>query len=297
MKSYNFRLHYVFRAVGVAVIAIAMLPSLCHAAPPKDYSLVWKDEFNGKPGSPPDPTFWDHETGASGWGNNELQNYVSDQAHSHIVVDADAGDKRALQITATSDGKGHYESERLITGHKFSFQYGYVEARIRLPAGQGIWSAFWMLGTAVFDSKVGWPKCGEVDIMENIGKTEWLGKNRSSLHGPGYSGGDSLHGDINLKAGTEFKDSYHLFGMLWSKDSMAFSVDGRVFFTQKSTDTHGRPWVFNQPCFFIANIAIGGNFSGSPDATTKFPQMMRIDYIRLYQKPGSGSILNKPKRK
>jgi beta-glucanase (GH16 family) len=278
----------------VAPVSAAAPSAPAHAKPPRGYTLVWSEEFNLPPGQPPDPAVWTHETGASGYGNGELQNYVSDDDHAHIVADPQATDKRALRILATSDDKRHYESARLITARKVSCQYGYVEARIRLPAGQGIWPAFWMLGTDIFDPSVGWPRCGEVDIMENIGKDEWLGKNRSSLHGPGYSGGNSLHGDFDLPAGQAFKDRYHVFGMLWTKEAITFSFDGKAFSTQKPSDVAGKTWAFDHPFFFIANVAVGGGWPGSPDATTQFPQEMRIDYIRLYQQPNSGSLLTAP---
>jgi beta-glucanase (GH16 family) len=281
---------------ALAIGGAAAQPAIA-AGPPPGYKLVWKDEFNREPGMPPDPAVWTHETGASGWGNNELQNYVVDDAHSHVVADPAATDKRALQILVTSPSAGHYESARLITGRKLSVQYGYVEARIRLPAGQGIWPAFWMLGEDLFDRHVGWPECGEIDIMENIGKDPWLGKNRSSLHGPGYSGGASLHADFDLPAGAAFRDRYHLFAMLWTKDAITFSVDGKAFSTQRPADAAGKPWVFDRPFFLIANVAVGGSFPGSPDATTRFPQEMRIDYIRVYQKPGTGAILILPQGK
>ena len=273
---------------------LALLPALACAAPPPGYQLAWSDEFNRKLGLPPDPKFWNHETGANGWGNNELENYVDDATHATIVADADATDKHALQILVTSNGKGGYESARLTTARKVSFQYGYVEARIRLAYGQGIWPAFWMLGANIGDSGVGWPRCGEVDIMENIGKTEWLGKNRSSLHGPGYSGGEAVGADFNLPTGTAFHDKYHLFGMLWQKDSIAFSVDGKVFETRTPADVPGKEWVFNHPFFFITNVAVGGGFPGLPDATTQYPQSMRLDYIRLYQNKKTSPALTLP---
>ncbi len=279
---------------ALALSGVLIAPPPASAAPPAGYRMVWKDEFNLTPGSPPNPAFWTYETGASGWGNNELENYVNNPAHGGIVADPDATDKRALQITVTSDGKGGYESARLITAKKVAFQYGYVEARIRMASGQGIWPAFWMLGADIFDPKVSWPRCGEIDIMENIGNAQWLGKNLSSLHGPGYSGGDSLHGEFNLPAGEKFRDRYHVFAMLWQKDSIAFSVDGKVYATKTPADAPGKVWAFNHPFFLLANVAVGGGFPGLPDKTTTLPQQMRLDYVRLYQKPEGDSILRLP---
>ena len=284
-----------FSVVSLVILLTVGPLSLAAAAPagpPPGYKLVWSDEFSGKIDSPPDPRVWNLERRASGWRNRELQDYVNDVEHAHIVADRDATDGKALQILATSDGPGKYTSARLQTAHKAAFQYGYIEARIRLPYGQGIWPAFWMLGTDITTPGVGWPKCGEIDIMENIGKQPWWGRNEGSLHGPGYSGGQSLHGSTTLPDGIFFKDAYHTFAMLWEKNKISFLVDGKVYETRTPADIPGKTWVFNHPFFFIANVAVGGNFPGNPDNTTTFPQKMLIDYVRVYQKPGDGPAGN-----
>jgi len=264
------------------LLALASLPA---AAAPPGYHVTWSEEFDQPLGSPPDKTRWSYDTGATGWGNAELQNYVSDTQHAQVVADPAAAHGKALQILVTSSGqgmtRGGFQSARLLTQKKFTFQYGYVEARIRMPYGQGIWPAFWMLGANIGEQGIGWPACGEADIMESKGsKPGW---NASSLHGPGYSGGSCLTGEYNLPVGQKFSEGYHTFGLLWKRDFIQFSVDGVPFETHTPADIPGRTWAYNHPFFLVLNVAVGGNFSGSPDTTTVFPQKMLVDYIRVYQ--------------
>lgn len=253
------------------------------SAVPPGYTLTWQEEFDQPVGTPPNPASWSYDLGDTGWGNAELQNYVDDLEHAQVVADPAAENGAALQISLTYNGQGlshgNFLSARLLTQGKVSFQYGYIEARLRLPLGQGVWPAFWMLGTDI--EEVGWPACGEIDIMENRGdKPGW---NASSLHGPGYSGGSPLSGEHNLPDGQEFHQSYHTFGILWERDSITSLVDGTPYVTQTAADIPGRTWAFNYPFFFLVNLAIGGHFSGLPDETTMFPQTLRLDYIRVYQ--------------
>lgn len=269
--------------LALSLVLLATLPAL--AVPPPGYNLTWSDEFQQPLGTPPSKSHWSYDTGANGWGNNEMQNYVSDTQHAQIVADPAAIGGKALQILVTSDGQGikhgSFQSARLLTQGKFAFQYGYVEARVRMPYGQGLWPAFWLLGTNLGDPGVGWPNCGEIDIMESKGsKPGW---NASSLHGPGYSGGGCLTSAYTLPAGQQFKDKYHTFGLLWKRDFVQFFVDGVPFETRTPADIPGKAWAYNHPFFLILNVAVGGSFSGSPDTTTVFPQKMLIDYIRVYQ--------------
>ncbi len=279
-------IHHVFAFVGLLALAGLTVWAVPAAAdPPTGYRLDWSDEFNGTIGSPPDKAHWSYDTGANGWGNNELQNYVSDAEHAHIVLDPAATDGKALQILVTYNGQGlthgNFKSARLLSRDKVSVQYGYIEARIHLPSGQGLWPAFWMLGADLGAPGVGWPQCGEIDIMENKGSHPAI--NGSSLHGPGYSGGNPLTAEYSLPGGRLFKDGYHTFGVLWAANSVTFSVDGNVFETRTPADIPGKTWVFNHPFFFLMNVAVGGNFGGNPDATTVFPQKMLVDYIRVYK--------------
>ncbi len=263
-----------------------LLGSLCplRADPPPGYQLVWSDEFHQGVGAKPDPTVWGYEKGAGGWGNGELEAYVSDLAHAHIVAAPSATDGQALQILSTNTHG--YESARMLTAGKKTFQYGFFEARIQLPYGQGIWPAYWMLGANI--GEVSWPTCGEVDIMENIGKESWGGHNLSSLHSaapddPHAHANFTKNAPYDLPHGAAFHYGFHLFQMLWTKDLLSFYVDGALYETQTPAGYGKNPWPFNAPFFLILNTAVGGNWPGKPDSTTIFPQRMLVDYIRVYQ--------------
>lgn len=257
-------------------------PQVSCAAPPPGYKLAWSDEFHQGVGASPDPATWSYETGGGGWGNSESETYVNDTKHAQIVADPKADDGQALEILSTHDNG--FESVRMVTADKKSFQYGFIEARIRMPYGQGIWPAFWMLGDNI--KQVGWPRCGEVDIMENIGKKSWWGRNESSLHS---GAADNPHENVtknasyNLPAGQSFHSGYHLFQMLWAKDAISFYVDGSLYETRTASEYGKDPWPFNAPFFLLLNTAVGGNWPGAPDATTAFPQKMLVDYIRVYR--------------
>jgi len=246
---------------------------------------VWSDEFNQGIGQLPLASNWNIETGNEGVWNKELERYVSDTRHSCIVKDPNATDGRALQITATDDnGKtgaaGVYRSARLDSLNHEMPQYGFIEARIKLPFGKGIWPAFWMLGAN--QNKAIWPACGEMDIMENIGEKQWLSVNQASMHSPGHFAANCKHASYTLPNGQRFSDGYHLFQLMWSPDHASFYVDGNLYETRSAAEVAPSPWPFNARFFFIINVAVGGNWPGSPDASTKFPQRMLIDYVRVY---------------
>ncbi|HEY3412095.1 MAG TPA: family 16 glycosylhydrolase [Armatimonadota bacterium] len=272
----------IARCAGTAswlITAFALLAGMAVAAPPAGYTLSWAEEFNGAVGSKPDATRWNYDLGGGGWGNSELETYVSDATHAQIVDDPAAGDSRALQIQATKDAQGNYTSARLLTKGKVSAQYGYIEGRIKIPYGQGVWPAFWMLGTDI--GTVGWPSCGEIDIMENIGNER--STVHGTIHGPGYSGGSSLGAPYTLPNGLQFKDAYHTFAVWWRPDAITWDVDGITYETRtKAAIPSGATWAFNKPFFLLLNLAIGGQWPGYPDATTVFPQNLRVDYIRVY---------------
>ena len=278
---------------GIALVFCAFecagsIPSA--AAPPSGYSLVWSDEFNQGVGKGPDLTKWQFETGPSHV-NAESEIYTSDREHVRIVADPAAADGQTLQILSTASGPAFggpsartFESGKLNSAGKYSFQYGFVEARIRLPYGQGIWPAFWMLGDNI--NQIGWPRCGEVDIMENIGMRSWWGRNLSSLHS-GSAATPTVevtqNAPYNLPDGQYLFSGYHLFQMLWIKDAISFYVDGNLFETRTAAGYGTNPWPFNAPFFLILNTAVGGDWPGYPDTTTVFPQRMLVDYIRIYK--------------
>jgi len=246
---------------------------------PKGWTLVWSDEFNGPNGSLPDPSKWKIVTSGSGFGNQELEYYTSRAANLHqqngkLVITA------RRENYAGRDGSRLYTSARIESQGHFELKYGRIEARIKLPKGQGIWPAFWMLGSD-FDA-IGWPACGEVDIMENVGNEP--SRIHGSLHGPGYSGGNPLTGAFDLPNRARFSDDYHVFALEWEPQSMRFYVDNTLFETQTAGDLPpGKTWAFDHPFFLVLNVAVGGYWPGSPNAATQFPTSMLVDYVRVYR--------------
>ncbi len=241
--------------------------------------LVWSDEFDGPNGSAPDPAKWKFDLGGDGWGNHELETYTSRRENAridngHLIIEA-------LHESFTgSDGKTRaYTSARLKTKDKWSWTYGRIEARIQIPRGQGIWPAFWMLG-ANADS-VGWADCGEIDIMENVGREP--GTIHGTVHGPGYSGGGGIGGPFKLPSNESFADVFHLFAIDWETNRIRWSVDNQTYFSVTPTNLPaGKKWVFDKPEFLLMNLAVGGEWPGKPDSTTAFPQQMLVDYVRVY---------------
>jgi beta-glucanase (GH16 family) len=239
--------------------------------------LVWADEFNGPAGSAPNPAVWTHELGASGWGNHELQNYVNSRANS--AMDGNGN----LVITARRDGAG-YTSARLVTNDKVELQYGRIEASIKIPRGQGIWPAFWMLGAGF--PQTTWPNSGEIDIMENIGREPHLV--HGTVHGPGYSGAGGISGTYQHPQGWSFADTWHTFSIDWKPGEITWYVDGQQYHRVTRASVGSNPWVFDQKFFLILNVAVGGDWPGYPDASTQFPQQMFVDYIRVFDNGSTG---------
>jgi beta-glucanase (GH16 family) len=246
------------------------------------WTLIWSDEFSGADGSSPDSSKWTYDLGGKGWGNQELESYTNRKENARI-------EKGNLVITALkesytgADGLTRdYTSARLKTLGLFAQTYGRFEARIKIPAGQGMWPAFWMLGEHI--SSAGWPKCGEIDIMENVGKEP--GTVHGSLHGPSTERPTSdLTSIFSLPVGQNFADDFHLYAVEWDPEIVRFYVDSNLYASfQSSQWPAGGKWVFDHPFFIILNLAVGGNWPGSPDASTKFPQSMLVDYVRVYTK-------------
>jgi len=251
-----------------------------------DWVLSWSDEFDGAAGSAPDASKWNYDigNGNNGWDNEEKEYYTDSRQNS-----AQDGQGNLL-ITATKDGADQYTcyygpceytSARLVTENKFTQTYGKFEARMKLPYGKGTWPAFWLLGANFGD--VGWPACGEIDIMEMKGsQTDTI---LGSIHGPGYIGSDGIFTNYVLPSGS-FSDDFHSFIVEWSANNVTFSVDQTGYFTQTPADldAQGLPWVFDHPFFIITNFAVGGVMDGDPpeDGSVPFPQNVVIDYIRVY---------------
>jgi beta-glucanase (GH16 family) len=255
--------------------------------------LTWSDEFNGPDNSAVDSTKWVYDTGGSGWGNNELEYYTSGTANAvlqggNLVITATTTGASAFTCSYPSNGPCGYTSARIRTQGKFTQEYGRFEARIQIPEGQGLWPAFWMLGADISNSATNWPKCGEIDIMENIGKEPSI--NHGSLHLPaaGTANDDQLTGMYTLPGGAKLGDGFHTYAVEWSASAIKFYVDDNLYETQTPATATGRDWEFNQPFFIILNVAVGGTFPGAPTSSTTFPQTMKVDWVRVYQPTDAG---------
>lgn len=238
-----------------------------------DYKLIWQDEFNGPDGQLPDASKWTFDIGTN-WGNNQLE-YDTDRAEN---VSLDGNGNLAIIAREEVYENRNYTSGRILTRDLFEPTYGRIEARMKLPIGQGIWPAFWMLGANFND--VGWPQCGEIDIMEYRGQEP--ATVHGSLHGPDYSGGDALTQSFSLSSGN-FNQDFHLFAVEWRKDAIDWYVDGTHILSVKASHIGDKEWVFNHSFYIILNLAVGGNYVGPPNAGTAFPQTMLIDYVRVYE--------------
>ncbi len=240
--------------------------------PERSYKLVWSDEFDGLEGTAPDDTNWTYDIGAGGWGNQELQYYSS--STDNVSHDGFGN----LKITATNKGTGGapFTSARIKTQGLFAKAYGRIEARLKTPSGPGIWPAFWMLGEDITTNP--WPACGEIDIMELRGQEPYI--INGTLHGPGYSGGNSVTKAYTLTDG-RFDTDYHIYAVEWGVDYIDFFVDDYLYNRLTPADLAG-DWVYNKPFFLIFNIAVGGTYVGFPTSGTSFPQSMVIDYVRVY---------------
>lgn len=243
------------------------------------WTLVWSDDFSGANGTLPDPAKWVLETGGNGWGNNELESYTNRTENVHqqdgnLVITAIKED-----FTGSDGVTRNYTSARLKTATRFEQAYGKFEARIKVPGGQGMWPAFWMLGNDI--GTAGWPTCGEIDIMENVGYEP--SSVHGTLHGPGYSGGNGLSSTYTLSSGQRFSDDFHIFAVEWELNTIRFYVDGQLYSTRTSAEIpSGSRWVYDHPFFMLLNLAVGGNWPGSPDQNTVFPQSMLVDYVKVY---------------
>jgi beta-glucanase (GH16 family) len=178
-------------------------------------------------------------------------------------------------------GECKYTSARLITKQKFNRKYGRFEARIKIPRGQGMWSAFWLLGSNI--DTVGWANCGEIDVMENIGREPLTV--HGTIHGPGYSGANGIGAPFSLANDQKFSDDFHVYATEWTENKISFYVDGTLYKTITPQDLPaGKQWVYDHPFFMILNLAIGGKWGGAPDEITVFPQTMLVDYVRVYRR-------------
>ncbi|MFI0960406.1 ricin-type beta-trefoil lectin domain protein [Streptomyces sp. NPDC021080] len=264
-------------AGGVLFTTTGPAANRAHAA---SVAQTWSDEFDGAAGSAPSSAKWTLETGGSGNGNHELQYYTKSTDNAaldgsgHLVITARKNGDSGLQCW---NGTCQYTSARLNTAQTFTQAYGHFEARIKVPRGQGVWPAFWMLGDNL--GSVGWPNSGEIDAMENVGNEP--GTVHGTIHGPGYSGAGGIGAAYTLPNGKAFADDFHVFAVDWSPTAITWSVDGQAYETRTPSDVNGNKWVYDHPFFLVLNFAVGGDWPGSPNSATSFPQTMTVDYVRV----------------
>ncbi|MCE7002702.1 glycoside hydrolase family 16 protein [Kibdelosporangium philippinense] len=269
----------ISRVVVIAAMAVVCGPMTLVQSAGADVGIAattFADEFNGAAGTAVDTRKWNMEVGDN-VNNHERQYYTNRTANAAM------NGQGQLVITARRENPGNYNcwygrcthtSARLNTSGKFSQTYGTFEARIKMSHGQGMWPAFWLLGNDI--GQVGWPACGEIDIMENIGREP--NTVHGTIHGPGYSGAGGIGAAFN---GPRFADGFHTFRLEWSPNLLVWKVDGREFQRRTPADLGGRRWVFNKPHFVILNLAVGGYWPGDPNSSTPFPNTLTVDYVRV----------------
>ena len=228
-------------------------------------TLVWSDEFNGTSLS---GSNWVYETGGGGWGNNELECYTNRTQN----VSVSGG---YLNITALKESYGgmNYTSGRIKTQGLHDWTYGTIDARIKIPTGQGLWPAFWMLGSNI--GSVGWPQCGEMDIAEHVNTNTY---NNGTMHW--YNNGQA---DYGLTSGTLDFGQFHDYQIQWNTNAIKWYVDGTLYCTGNIQNNINGTDAFHKPFFILFNLAVGGNWPGAPNGSTVFPATMQVDYVRVYQ--------------
>ncbi|MEM1319254.1 MAG: glycoside hydrolase family 16 protein [Bacteroidota bacterium] len=242
----------------------------------RSWQLVWEDEFDGPAGQSPDSAKWTYDIGTD-WGNAQLE-FDTDRPEN---VSMDGEGNLAIIARRENFGGSAFTSARITTQNLFDQAYGRFEARIKMPWGPGIWPAFWLLGSDI--TTVGWPQCGEIDIMEYRGQEPNI--IHGSVHGPGYSGGEAVTKAFAFEQG-RFDTNFHVFAVEWGEDYIDYFVDDEVYFRVRPGDVDGE-WVYDHPFYIILNVAVGGNYVGFPTPQTPFPQTMLVDYVRVYKEAGS----------
>ncbi|MFE7978951.1 ricin-type beta-trefoil lectin domain protein [Streptomyces shenzhenensis] len=270
----------LFAALSAVLVGSAAIgPAQADASDAGVTAVTFSDTFDGPAGAAVDSSKWQIETGDN-VNNHERQYYTSGNNNAaldgqgHLVITARRENPANYQCWY---GTCQYTSARLNTAGKFTAQYGHVEARMKVPRGQGMWPAFWMLGNDL--GQVGWPNSGEIDIMENVGFEP--STVHGTIHGPGYSGSGGIGAGYTLPNGQAFADGFHTFAVDWAPNSITWSVDGTVYQTRTPADLGGNAWVFNKPFFLILNLAVGGYWPGDPDSSTVFPQQLLVDSVSV----------------
>ncbi|MEZ4772543.1 MAG: glycoside hydrolase family 16 protein [Bacteroidia bacterium] len=241
----------------------------------RSWALTWSDEFDGPAGQSPNTDNWAYDigTGDNGWGNGEFQ-YYTDRKEN---VSLDGEGHLVLTARRETFAGANFTSARITTKGSFSQAYGRFEANIKTPYGPGLWPAFWMLGEDI--DEVGWPQCGEIDIMEMRGQQPYIV--HGTVHGPGYSAGAAITSSYSLE-NSRFDTDFHLYAVEWYPDRIDFFVDDFLYKRITPEDVTGE-WVYDQPFFLILNVAVGGTFVGFPTSQTPFPQTMVVDYVKVYK--------------
>jgi beta-glucanase (GH16 family) len=244
------------------------------------WTLVWSDEFNGPDGSAPDSSKWVLETGGGGWGNNELE-YYTVRPQNASLHDGNLVIKAIREKYTGADGVTRdYTSARLKTQGKFAQGYGRFEARIKIPRGQGIWPAFWMLGNDI--DKAGWPTCGEIDIMEFVGFDP--GVIHANVHTEKYNHVKKTNKGDQITV-ADASDAFHVYAIEWDAEKIDFFVDGRKYFTFRNEKSGRDAWPYDREQFVILNLAIGGDWGGQKGIDDRiFPQRLVVDYVRVYRR-------------
>jgi beta-glucanase (GH16 family) len=280
VQAHSSESDFIFHEEDIDVDVFIDMPTTGNTSPEtrSSMTLIWQEEFNG---TSIDATKWTFETGngTNGWGNNELEYYRKENAS---IVEGNL----MIEARAEAFGGKNYTSTRMITKGKFDFKYGRVDVRAALPEGKGVWPAIWMLGANFSEPGVGWPKCGEIDIMEKIGG----GIEEKKIYGtPHWFAENNAPGQQNVNFGgsftasTEgiFNDKFHVFSIVWNETYIIWYVDDVEF--HRIDITPSGLSEFHEDFFLLLNVAVGGNWPGSPDSSTKFPQRMFVDYIRVFQ--------------
>ena len=267
---------YLAALFATALAAAGTSQAGAASAPASPSDVTFSDDFDGPAGAGVDLGKWHFETGDN-VNNHEREWYTS--GTDNAALDGQGN----LVITAKRENPGNYQcwygpceytSARLSTAGQFTQAYGHFEARMKIPRGQGMWPAFWLLGDNIGD--VGWPQCGELDIMENVGNEP--NTVHGTIHGPGYSGANGIGAAYD---GPVLADDFHTYAVDWSPDSISWSVDGNVYETRTPADAGGNQWVFDHPFYIIMNLAVGGDWPGDPDDSTSFPQQLVVDYVHV----------------